>query len=206
MPGRKITYLFIDESGDLGTRGSPHFVIVALETSAPTPIARVIRRARKKFLKGKAPEIKGSNSSSRIRKYVLSSIARCDCAIHVSVIPKGPVLERIRSNTMRTFDYLCGILLDLIYLSTDRVLILVDRRHSIPLQKEFNEYIKGKIKARCPEVEVDIRHLDSQSSDELKAVDFIAWSVHRHFDYGESEYYSLVSDKVRNRGQELWKD
>jgi len=198
------TYVFIDESGDLGEAGSKYFIIVALETFEPLPIGRIIKRARRRFLKNKNPEIKGSNSGPRMRRFVLESLSRCNCGIHVAAVEKGDRFNRLMQEKTRAYDYLCGILMGCVYLGTNSVHITIDKRHGKKiLRREFDDYVTARIRERAPEIEVGIRHLDSFSSNELMIVDFVAWAAHRHFSHNDSSYYDIIRQRIRNGGREL---
>jgi hypothetical protein len=89
-----FTYIFIDESGDLGKYGSLYFTIVALSTSDLRQIGRIIKRLRVRKLKKdlkELPEIKANNSSESVRKYVLDKLAIADCSISAIAIPKRKI-------------------------------------------------------------------------------------------------------------------
>ncbi len=73
-----MTYLnvFIDESGDLGARGSRHLILSCLIVNDDTKLRRIIKNMRRnKFKKElrKAHEIKANNSSEDLRKYMLKN-------------------------------------------------------------------------------------------------------------------------------------
>jgi hypothetical protein len=198
-----ITFIFIDESGDLGECGSKYFIIVALETFAPLPVGRIIKKARQKFFKNKDSEIKGSNTDDRIRRFVLKSLSKCKCSIHVSAVEKGIKFNQLLQEKNRAYDYICGILLGSIYLSTDSIFITVDKRHSKKiLRKEFDEYVTATIKKRSPGIKVKIEHRDSFSSNELMVVDFVAWAAHRYFSHNDASYYDIIRQQIRNVGYE----
>lgn len=204
-----IEYIFIDESGDLGRYGSIYFTIVALMTHLPIELRRAIKRVRQRKLKKKLkeiPEIKANNSTAEIRKFVLRMLSMCDCSISAVVIPKSKVREDLFFHKEKLYNYLCGLLFEHISLNTDIVDITIDRKHGNRLlQEDFNQYIERKVRGKSASMEVRIRHLESQASNELQAVDFVAWALNRKFTHGDPSYYDLIKQKIRNQGkEEIW--
>jgi len=203
------TYIFIDECGDLGERGSSHFTVVALSVYDRLRLARIIKKARQRIL-GKAlselKELKANNSTDRTRKFVLSSLGRCDCRISAVVIPKDRMHKDLFGAANRFYNYLCGILFHHISLDTDHVEIIVDKRHSNRiLREDFDRYIIRRIQERAYWVTPTILHMESYASNELQVADFVAWAVNRKFSNGECEYYDLFCGKITNQGKEmLW--
>ncbi len=204
-------YIFIDESGDLGKYGSVYFTIVALSTHLPNELSRVFKRLRERKFKKKLSqlsEIKAYNSNEEIRKWVLARLSLCDCSISAVVISKSKVREDLFGQNNKLYNYLCGILFEHISLNTDIVDITIDRKHgNRMLREDFNQYIERKILERKPDLEVRIRHMESFASNELQAVDFVAWAVNRKFTHGDSSYYDIIKLKIRNQGkEEIWKE
>jgi hypothetical protein len=72
-----LKYLYIDESGDLGLKGSKYFMIVALFVNDYKPLDRIIKNMRRnKFKKelSKANEIKGNKSSFEVKVHMLNKL------------------------------------------------------------------------------------------------------------------------------------
>ena len=179
-----IEYIFIDESGDLGKYGTSCFAIVALATHNPNELRRVIKKLRQRKLKKKLSqlsEIKANNSNPEIKKWVLERLSKCTCAISAVAIPKSKVREDLFGKKDKLYNYMCGILFEHISLNTDIVDITIDKKHGNRLlQEDFNLYIETKIKSKNRDLSVRIRHLESHASNELQAVDFVAWAVNRN--------------------------
>lgn len=201
-----IQYIFIDESGDLGKDGSKYFTIVSMSVTDIIPVRRIIKKARQRLVKKKLKqivEIKANNSSPGIKKKVLKSLASCDCSISAIVIPKSKMSNEILDHKDKLYNHLCSLLFSHITLDTDILKIVVDKKHSNRLLREdLSHCIRSKISQRTSRITIDIRHVDSFSSLELQAVDFVAWAVNRKFTHGDSEYYDLIKEKVKNHGKE----
>jgi len=210
MVKEHIEYIFIDESGDLGKYGSIYFTIVALMTHFPVEIRRIIRRTRERKLKRKLKElveIKANNSTAEVRTAVLRMIAASDCSISAVAISKAKVRPDLFLHKEKLYNYLCGLLFEHISLNTDILDITIDRKHGNRLLLEdFNQYIERKVRGKSEIIQVRIRHLESHASNELQAVDFVAWAVNRKFTHGDSSYYGIIRLKIRNQGkEEIWR-
>ncbi len=91
-------YAFIDESGDLGKRGSRYFTIAALVVDDPLKLERIIKKLRQRKLKKKIrelPEIKANNSDEVVRKYVLKRVKKTDCEIYAIVVEKDRIFDHL---------------------------------------------------------------------------------------------------------------
>lgn len=201
-----VEYIFIDESGDLGKYGSLYFTIVALTTYDIRYIKKIIKRLRERKLKKKLkqlPEIKANNSDKSIRQYILKKLADVDCSISAIAIPKKKVSEDFFVRKEKLYNYLSGLLFEHITLSADRLEITVDRKHGNKiLREDFNQYIIDKIHEKWSTVPVTIHHLESHASNELQAVDFVAWAINRRFCCGDFTYYNIIKNRIKNAGKE----
>ncbi len=199
-------YIFIDESGDLGKHGSKYFTIAAVATHEPIQLARIIKRLRERKLKKKLkelPEIKANNSNKNIREFVLKKIDTCDCSISAIAIPKTNIKDAFFDDKEKLYNYLCGLLFEHISLNAKVVNITIDKKHSnYLLREDFNQYVESKIRSRINDISVKIKHSESHSLSELQAIDFVAWAVNRKFTHGDSVYYDIIKDKIRNQGTE----
>ncbi|NOR48774.1 MAG: hypothetical protein GQ533_12155 [Methanosarcinaceae archaeon] len=71
-----VSYIFIDESGDLGSQ-SKYLILSALVVKSPDKLDRIIKNMRRyKFKKQlrKASEIKANSSSPKLVKYALKKL------------------------------------------------------------------------------------------------------------------------------------
>lgn len=207
---RWVKYVFIDESGDLGTYGSKYFTIAAIVVEEPKIIGRIIKRLRQRKLKKKLkqlPEIKANNSSKQIRKYVLERLNKSDCQIFVVVIDKSKILPYLTKAKDKLYNYLCGILLSKVGSDSKKLVIAIDKKHTNTLVREdFNEYIKTKLEQCFKTLEIEIQHTSSYSKNELQVADFVAWGINRKFNTGDDFYYRIIEEKIINKeSMLLWK-
>ena len=65
-------YIFIDESGDLGDKGSKYFVLAAIKVEDEKVLEKLIKKTRRNYKKdiGQSNEIKGSKTPPKVKKYI----------------------------------------------------------------------------------------------------------------------------------------
>ncbi|MFA5247438.1 MAG: DUF3800 domain-containing protein [Candidatus Micrarchaeia archaeon] len=199
-------FVFVDESGDLGTQGTKFFVVAAVQVKEENELSRIIRKARQRKLKkrlSEAPEIKGFNSNPQVRRFILQRIADADCKIYVLAVEKAKVIPQIKSEPNRLYNWLCRVLCQQV--EGTQVKLIFDKKydHRI-LRSDFNEYMCRELSRRG--ITATIEHRESQSCPALQATDFVAWAVNRKYSGGDDSYYRLIENKIANRGkEELWK-
>ncbi|MEM5782882.1 MAG: hypothetical protein QXX01_00755, partial [Candidatus Aenigmatarchaeota archaeon] len=86
-------------------------------------------------------------------------------------------------------------------------IITIDKKHTNTFIREnFNDYVKRKIKERCPKLEIEVNQFSSYTKNELQVVDFVAWSINRKFNSKDDSYYKIIEEKIVNKEKmELWK-
>ena len=106
--------MFLDESGDLGLKGSNYFVIATLVVENPKHLDRIIKNMRrnkfKKELK-KANEIKTNSSSEGLRKYMIEQLnsienARVYGVVFEKKLNHNPISKKIETNYTITWPVL----------------------------------------------------------------------------------------------------
>ncbi|MBI5228228.1 DUF3800 domain-containing protein [Candidatus Micrarchaeota archaeon] len=203
---KHVEYIFIDESGDLGQLGSKFFSIVALSTHEPIKIGRIIKRLRERKIKKKLKElaeIKANNSTEEIRKFVLRRLLSIECSISAIAIPKEKISSVLFSEKNKLYNIICGTLFEHISISTDKIIITIDKKDSNQLiRKDFDNYISNKIIEKQKNIILEIKHLESHVCQELQVVDFIAWTINRKFTHGDNSYYDLIKIRIKNCGKE----
>lgn len=194
----KISYIFIDESGDLGKFGSRYFVIAALCTTNPEKIYHCIKKVRERKLKKKlneVAELKGNNSNEAIRKAVLKGLIKCDCEIHIITVDKTKVRDYLFNNKNKLYNYIAGILFEHVqYNSKDFHLIIDKKDNKGILRKDFNDYIQNQKKRWNAKIEIE--HLESHRNRGLQAVDFVAWCINRKYNTDDDSFYKIIEPKI----------
>lgn len=193
MPERII---FIDESGDLGKLGSRYFVIAALCTNDAKPIYNAMKRIKERKLKKKTiklSELKANRSDDIIRKAVLNKLMACDCEFHILVLDKKKVYSYLFEKKNKLYNYLAGILFEHAQGNAEKTHVIIDKKdNKSVIRDDFNNYLKNN-KASS---KTTIEHINSQDNRGLQAVDFVAWSVHRKFNFNDDSFYKIIESKI----------
>ena len=119
--------MFLDESGDLGRKGSEYFVIATLVVDSPKRLDRIIKNMRrnkfKKELK-KANEIKANSSSEALRRYMIQQLNSLE-----NVRVYGVVFEKqlnhnslLQKDMNKLYNYVAGALAKQITLKDNLVI------------------------------------------------------------------------------------
>ena len=154
------------------------------------------------------PEIKANNSNRILREYVLRKAKGIkDCSIFSLAVKKECILDYLFDVQNKLYNYLCGMLLSNLTVDTDKLIIIVDKKHTNTLiRDDFDSYIKEKLKEKSKNLKVEIFHKHSHDSKELQVVDFVAWSIFRKFNSGDDFYHNIIEEKIANKeNMLLWK-
>ena len=199
-------HIYVDESGDLGMRGSKYFVIAALKTKDPKSLERIIKRVRQRKLKKplkKAPEIKANKSPPHIRKYILEKISKQEVKINAIVVEKSMILPRLYEVKNRLYNYLAGILLKEFNKDNEMIIIIDKKDTNALIRKDFDEYIARKLEIINNKRNIKIFHKESQTCKGLQVVDFVAWAIFRKYEKDDEEYFEIIKNKTSVKY--LWK-
>ncbi|MCX6800630.1 MAG: DUF3800 domain-containing protein [Candidatus Diapherotrites archaeon] len=203
------TYIFVDESGDLGKHGSNYFVIACLSTGDPRPIERIVKKVRERRLKRKMREItelKANSSNQEIRIDVLKRLVKCECKIDLIIIDKKQVTEQLYGAKNKLYNYVFGVLVEEMDFQKLKIEIVIDKKDSNRLLREdLDQYIYKKIKETHLCENVKITHMPSYANKALQIVDFVAWAAHRKYSFNDDLYYKIIEPKIGTL-KRLWKN
>lgn len=173
-------HVFIDESGDLGSKGSRFFILIALMINDEKECTQILKRARNKKMKktlSRIPELKGCNSNERIRKFVFSKISKLKCKIIYLAIKK----RKIESQKQLYVKLLTRLITEVSLQNPEPLQVTLDRTSLL----QGLSFIKNR------------KILDSQNSTGLQIADFVAWALFRHFEYNDSEYFDYFQETCK---------
>ncbi|MFA6329935.1 MAG: DUF3800 domain-containing protein [Candidatus Micrarchaeia archaeon] len=188
--------VFIDESGDLGERGSKYLVLAAIVIEDQKPLKNIIKRMRTgKFQKElrTAKEIKASSSSKQVKVHLLraiNSVSNVRVLIFV-VLEKGKLYsEFLRKDRHRLYNYVAGKLAKNLPDGLGFLEIIIDKSKGKQLlQEDFNTYFSHN----CRTARLSIRHSQSEVWAGLQFADVLAWACFQKFEMGNGEYLDLVT-------------
>jgi len=199
-------YVYLDESGDLGfgQGGTKYFTIAFVVMKNPLHFKRCVKRVKVKYHIPRDVELKGFTTKERIKKDLLSRFAKLDLEVHAITVRKKNVEPKLRRDTNILYNYVVGLsLIERILQepANARVLINVDRRIiSITSGFKFNEYLRSKIwyEGRRPDINLNIKHLDSHENYAIQGIDIICNSIFRKYNSNNYRLFNIIQDKVKN--------
>jgi hypothetical protein len=215
-------HLFIDESGELGTKegSSEFFLIAALCTETPRALEKRMKKVKAKLINAGWPqdiEIKGTSvwgsphnrripkSISDQRETVIAEIVRTICEgpnhVHYSIAKKKHLSPHIMNAEYGiAYNWLCGTLLCRAYPKhfCGPLDIVVDQRSKETHSKlKFDGYIETRLVGDCShEQALTITHAESHDVAGLQAVDFLSWSLFRKFEHNDPSFAKLVEKNI----------
>jgi hypothetical protein len=203
-----LRYMYIDESGDLGGKGSKYMVLAALLVEEPRELDRIIKNMRrnkfKKELK-KAAEIKADKSSDAVRKHVLQKINEVKGAkIFYIVLEKKKIFsDFLKNDKHKLYNYVAGKLARNIILNNVDINIKIDKsKGKQMLREDFNAYFIKCLTEKSKTIKATIEHSYSHSWSGLQFSDILAWSCFQKFEHNNSEYIDLV--KIEQEVYHVW--
>ena len=148
-----MTYVYIDESGDLGMdcKKGEYFIISAVKINEnktnldynriPLKIRKILFKKRDK----RKNELKFFNTSDIIRTKFLKKANSLDIEIYSVIINKYAIYDRLKNNLPILYNYLIKILLEKVLISLNKnsdLIIFLDRCMSYSQRENFENYIK----------------------------------------------------------------
>lgn len=203
-----MIYVFIDESGDLGSRGSKYFVLSALMVKDYSFLDRIIKNMRRhKFKKElhKASEIKANKSSDELIIYMLKKLNEVeDARVLYIILEKKKVYSKyLKDNKHRLYNYVAGKLAKEIILDNVDVEIRIDKSKGKQiLRDDFDNYFLNCLNERSIINKATIYHSYSHSWSGLQFADILAWACFQKFEHNDSKFIDLV--KLEQEVYHVW--
>ena len=198
-----MSYIFIDESGDLGTKksSSKYFVIVGIKVDDVKKLDRAVNKVRKETKKNRisSNEIKGSNLPKDVKIKILQKLDNFDYEVFIIVFEK---IYRYKVNdgydNNKLYDILASELAKLININNSST-IFIDKSKNKDIEIiNFNKkFIKNLHKYK--KFPVRINHVNSMNYKGLQIADLIAWATFQNFEYGNCEFMDLIKNKEIKR-------
>jgi len=209
-----VTYLYLDESGDLGfdfSKGkcSKYFTICILSVPS-TSDNREIINAVKKTLKRKlnlknskrlVTELKGSKISFEVKQYFWKLVKGTTFSVYAYTVNKQRIIKDISENPDRFYNWITRLVLDKIPLKLEKagsIELVIDKSKGKKQIVDFNEYIKRNLEAKIhPNTPLNIYHRDSSQSPGLQTVDLFCWGIHKGHEDQNAEWLEVFKRKVK---------
>ena len=199
-----MIYIYLDESGDLGFEhgGTKYFTIVFAIVKSPIHFKRCVKKVKVKYHIPRDEELKGYTTRESIKKDLLRRFAKLDIEVHAITARKKNVDLKLRKDTNILYNYVVGLSLieRILQEPADAsVLINVDRRViSITSGFKFNDYLRYKIwyEGRRPDINLEIKHLDSHENYAIQGIDVICNSIFRKYSSNNCRLFNIIQSKV----------
>ena len=202
-----VSYIFIDESGDLGSQ-SKYLILSALVVKSPAKLDRIIKNMRRyKFKKHlrKFNEIKANRSSPKLIKYMLTKLNDLDDAkVFFIILEKEKChSDFLNSNKHKLYNFVAGKLATNINLDDGDVIVRIDKsKGKQVLRDDFNQYFERLLKENSCVEKVKIHHSYSHAWSGLQFADVLSWSAFQKMEHSNSEYIDVL--KIRTEAYEVW--
>ena len=219
-----VYYLYIDESGELGTHSnsSQYFVIAALCTPSPSALTKRMKKNVATLInKGwpKEIEVKGYNvwncqhnksipshfddQREQIINNILRDVLGGDAKIIYSVAKKSNLKKHLLEAPYGiAYNFLTAKLLTRSFSKffPKQAIITVDRRSKETHDKsKFDGHIETQLLAESDPPHpgpITILHEDSERVHGLLAVDFVSWALFRHYEFDDSRFMEILKPKI----------
>lgn len=199
-----MKYIFLDESGELGFKdsSSKYFIITLLSCDEGElySLRRIMKKVREKIIKKKLkkyPELKGNNSTDKIRFDVLDRFMKTNSEVFVIILEKSKVYEYLKGKKNKLYNYISNLIINECSFDNPCVYLIVDKSKSNrSLREDFDNYIRKMIKDKNHLDKLIIKHENSQSEACLQVLDFISWSIFRNYEYKDSRFFEKIKDKI----------
>src|SRR3989344_2959547 len=193
-----LKYLYIDESGDLGARGSRYMIIASLLVDNSKDLNRIIKNMRrykfKKVLK-KAIEIKANKSSKELIIHMLKELNNIKNAkvFYIILEKKVIISEYLKNNKDKLYNFVAGKLTKQIPLHDMDIEIRIDKSKGKQLlQQDFNNYLLKILKEKENMGEIKIYHSYSHSWSGLQFADILSWACFQKFEHNNNSFINIV--------------
>ena len=193
-----MDYIYIDERGDLGNKGSKFFVMAGIKVNNPRLLERMITKTRRTYKKeiGKSNEIKGTTTPSKVKKSILKRLNKIDAKIFIIIFNKKNKYKiDYNYDNHRLYDILSSELIKLIKINTTTE-ILIDRTKTNKekiknLNSTLIENIQNPLKHK-----ITIKQVDSLKYKGVQIADIISWSTFQHVENNNKEYLKIIENTI----------
>lgn len=192
-----MKYVYIDESGDLGSKNfsSNYFVFAGIMVDKPKKLDNLIKNTYRKYKKiHRMNEIKGTTTPNDVIKDIFKRLNNIDYQAFIVVFDKQNMHKiDYDHNINMLYDILASQLAKIIPID-DRTTIFIDKTKNKNQIDNFNNLFKNKLNNR-KNYPVEIKHVNSVNYKGLQIADLISWSSYQTVEYKNPELFKIVENK-----------
>ena len=194
-----MSYIYIDESGDLGTKkgSSKYFIIVAIKIEDSKKLDKIIKKTRRNF-KNKmltSNEIKGGNLPYELKIKILEKLNNINCEVFILVLDKENRYKIGYGNNKKAYNILASMLTKLINIYKPTFIFIDKSKNNQKEIDNFNELFLNNLN-NIKKQPLKIEHADSRHYKGLQMVDLISWSTFQNFENNNPEFLDMIKNKV----------
>ncbi|OGH67864.1 MAG: hypothetical protein A3C15_00710 [Candidatus Magasanikbacteria bacterium RIFCSPHIGHO2_02_FULL_50_9b] len=200
------TYIFLDESGDLGfdfskRKTSRFFIVAIILTHDRRLIQQAVKKIHKELVRAYRSNPNVLHATSERPKVVLQFLkllSKIDCKIFVMSIDKLKFgLQTVPKElyTMLVLHILQNLCATTRFGTKDVVEIYASRRDTNKFMiAHFLNAITLRIRGHDKRFVMSVRNPSDEKG--LQAADFVSWAVFQKLEYGNSDYYSEIEHLI----------
>ena len=194
-----MSYIYIDESGDLGTKkgSSKYFIIAAIKVEDSKKLEKIIKKTRRDFKKKMltSNEIKGGNLPYDLKIKILEKLKNIDYEAFIIVFDKENRYKIDYGDNKKAYDILASRLAKLIKIDKPTFIFIDKSKNKQKEIDEFNEIFLKHLN-NIQKQPIKIEHADSIHYKGLQMADLISWSTFQNFENNNPEFIDLIKNKV----------
>ena len=194
-----MSYIYIDESGDLGTKkaSSKYFVMVAIKVEDSKKLEKIIKKTRRDLKKKmlSSNEVKGGNLPYELKIKILKKLKNIDYEVFIIVFDKENRYKIGYKDNKKAYDILASRLAKLINIDKP-IFIFIDKSKNKQEEiNNFNELFLNNLN-NIKKQPIKIEHADSMHYKGLQMADLISWSTFQNFEKNNPEFLDMIKNKV----------
>ncbi len=194
-----MSYIYIDESGDLGTKkaSSKYFVMAAIKVEDSKKLEKIIKKTRRDFKKKMltSNEVKGGNLPYELKIKILEKLKNIDYEVFIIVFDKENRFKIGYGDNKKAYDILASRLAKLINIDKPTFIFIDKSKNKQEEIDNFNELFLNNLN-NIKKQPIKIEHADSMHYKGLQMADLISWSTFQNFENDNREFLDMIKNKV----------
>lgn len=194
-----MSYIYIDESGDLGTKkaSSKYFVMAAIKVENSKKLENIIKKTRRDFKKKMltSNEVKGGNLPYELKIKIIEKLKNIDYEVFIIVFDKENRYKIGYGDNKKAYDILASRLAKLINIDKPTFIFIDKSKNKQEEIDNFNELFLNNLN-NIKKQPITIEHADSMHYKGLQMADLISWSTFQNFENDNPEFLDIIKNKV----------
>ena len=194
-----MSYIYIDESGDLGTKhgSSKYFIMAAIKVEDSKKLEKIIKKTRRDFKKKMltSNEVKGGNLPYELKIKILEKLKNIDYEVFIIVFDKENRYKIGYGDNKKAYDILASRLAKLINIDKPTLIFIDESKNKQEEIDSFNELFLDNLN-NIKKQPITIEHADSMHYKGLQMADLISWSTFQNFENDNPEFLDIIKNKV----------